>query len=154
MTHKTVPICDHDWNIIEDYMGDPDAPCGQFFFRFARCSKCGAENHNLSERHTSELAELEREIRAELGRAAEKFSRWPDDPIHATAVIIEEAGETMKAALEACYEPHKSGPDHVRAEAIQTAAMCLRFLLSLDRYKFEPGQQHDAPIPEPPKVQV
>lgn len=89
-----------------------------------------------------ELAALESEVRAELLRAIEKFPTWPTDPIHAAMVVAEESGELMKDVLQAVYEPGKKGD--VRAEAIQTTAMCLRFLLSLDRYEFEPGAQHES----------
>lgn len=81
-------------------------------------------------------------ILAELRRAVEKFPTWPTDPLHALAVLGEEFGETTKATLQAIYEPHKSTPADVRAEAIQTAAMAIRFLISLDAYRFEPGMQH------------
>jgi len=41
------------------------------------------------------------------------------------------------------YEPHKETLAGVRKEAIQTAAMCIRFLLSMDRYDCTPGPQHE-----------
>src|SRR5690606_10602530 len=61
---------------------------------------------------------------------------------HAVAVIGEEFGELNKAVLQAVYEPNKSTPADVREEAIQTAAMALRFLHSLDRYVYQPGPHH------------
>lgn len=78
----------------------------------------------------------------ELRRAVAKFPTWPTDPLHALAVLGEEFGETTKAVLQAVYEPHKSTPADVRAEAIQTAAMAIRFLISLDAYRWAPGPQH------------
>lgn len=85
-----------------------------------------------------------RSVNDEIERAMMKFPTWPTDPIHAAAVISEESGEVMKAVLQAVYEPHKSGPSHVREEVIQTAAMCIRFLASLDdaRYDWTPVKQH------------
>ena len=84
------------------------------------------------------------EIQAELERATRKFPTWPNDPIHAAAVIAEECGELQKAVLEAVYEPHKESRWNIRAEAIQTAAMCLRFIASLDEnaYLWGPSKQH------------
>lgn len=79
----------------------------------------------------------------ELHRATAKFPTWPCDPLHAVAIVGEEFGELTQATLQAVYEPHKSGPDEVRAEATQTAAMALRFLLSLDRYTYAVGAQHE-----------
>ena len=78
----------------------------------------------------------------ELAKATDKFPTWPDDPVHAASVVFEEAGELQKATLEHMYEPHKSDLLDVRDEAIQTAAMALRFLISLHRYQFTPCKQH------------
>lgn len=82
-------------------------------------------------------------VLAELERATRKFPTWPTDPVHAAAVLQEEAGEVSKAVLQAVYEPHKSGPADVREEVVQTAAMCLRFLMSMERYAWEPSAQHE-----------
>ena len=82
-------------------------------------------------------------IAAEVGRAMRKFPAWPSDPIHAAAVIAEECGELQKAVLEAVYEPRKGSRLNVRIEAIQTAAMCLRFLASLGEYDYRPAIQHE-----------
>jgi hypothetical protein len=82
------------------------------------------------------------EILSELDRATTKFPMWPDDPLHAVAVINEEVGELNRALVQAMYEPGKLTPDDVRKEAVQSAAMLLRFIASLDRYAYGPGQQH------------
>lgn len=79
----------------------------------------------------------------ELRRATEKFPTWPTDPLHALAVLGEEFGELTKAVLQHTYEPHKSTRSDVRKEAIQTAAMALRFVMSLDAYQFARCAQHD-----------
>jgi hypothetical protein len=78
----------------------------------------------------------------EVRRATEKFPTWPTDPLHAVAVLGEEFGELTKAALQLTYEPHKTTADEVRTEAIQTAAMALRFAMSLGVYLYQPGAQH------------
>lgn len=82
-------------------------------------------------------------IFAELERATEKFPTWPTDPLHAVAVIGEEFGELTKAVLQLVYEPRKSSANAVREEAIQTAAMALRFVMSLDRYRYTVSEQHE-----------
>jgi len=82
------------------------------------------------------------EIVIELERAVEKFPRWPTDPLHAAAVLGEEFGELTKAILETIYEAPKSTEADVRKEAIQTAAMALRFVMSLNQYKYARGLQH------------
>jgi hypothetical protein len=83
-----------------------------------------------------------REVLDELGRATTKFPTWPTDALHAFAVIGEEAGELQKEVLQLTYEPHKSSEEAVRKEAIQLAAVSLRFLMSLERYAYQPRRQH------------
>lgn len=84
------------------------------------------------------------EVLSELEKATTKFPTWPTDPLHALAVLGEEYGELNKAMLQLTYEPHKEDASvcHVRQEAIQTAAMALRLVMSLDRYEYAPGAQH------------
>ncbi|HWQ09838.1 MAG TPA: hypothetical protein VN436_12035 [Holophaga sp.] len=82
------------------------------------------------------------EVTAELDRATKKFPNWPTDPLHALAVLGEEYGELNKAMLQLTYEPHKTSPEEVRMEAIQTAAMALRLAMNLDRYRYVPSDQH------------
>lgn len=86
------------------------------------------------------------DVLREIERAMDKFPTWPTDPIHAAAVVGEEFGELMKTVVEHTYEPNKSTRDDVRKEAIQTAAMALRFLMSMDRYEFVGCDQHNQEI--------
>lgn len=79
---------------------------------------------------------LER-VEKELNRAKELFPLWPTDPLHAASIVAEEMGELTKAILEVTYEPHKSTVKDVEEEAVQAAAMALRFLENLKQYKFE-----------------
>lgn len=78
----------------------------------------------------------------EVKRATRKFPTWPTDPLHAVAILGEEFGELTKAVLQTTYEPHKVQDGELRTEAIQTAAMALRFLASLNRYQFAQCPQH------------
>lgn len=78
----------------------------------------------------------------ELDRALRKFPTWPTDPLHALAVLGEEFGELTKDVLQMAYEPGKTTAENVRKEAIQTAAMALRFVASLDDYIYKAGEQH------------
>ncbi|USN16386.1 hypothetical protein PLUTO_00700 [Luteibacter phage vB_LflM-Pluto] len=83
-------------------------------------------------------------ILEELNRAIRKFPTWPTDPLHAVNVLNEEVGELNRAVLQQVYEPHKNkaGTVEVRDEALQSAAMAVRFLLSLPKYRFAPTDQH------------
>lgn len=83
------------------------------------------------------------EIDRELARAYEKFPFWPTRALDAIGVVNEEVGELNKDVLQYTYEPAKTNPDNIRAEAVQAAAMMIRFIRSLDRYDYTPGGQHD-----------
>ena len=66
-------------------------------------------------------------IAAECDKACLKHPQWPSDPIHAAAIIAEESGELIRAALQNSYE---NGHEvEMTKEAIQTGAMALRFLI-------------------------
>lgn len=97
------------------------------------------------------MSEIE-QIAAELQRAVAKFPTWPTDPFHALAVLGEEYGELQKAVLQRTYEPHKGvAMEDIRSEAIQTAAMAIRWITSIDLYRFEAGEQH-AQAASPPST--
>ena len=81
-------------------------------------------------------------IVAEVKRAQAIHPEWPSDPMHALAILGEEYGELVQAVLQTTYEYPKSYPDDVEKEAIQTAAMAIRFLLSIDKYDYNEGEQH------------
>lgn len=83
-------------------------------------------------------------IKAELQSANEKYPDWPSDPLHAVAIVGEEFGELNRAVLQVVYEPEKQSFSYAESknEAIQTAAMAIRFLMSLDRYDYSRSEQH------------
>jgi len=62
----------------------------------------------------------------ELRKAKEKHPEFPTDPIHQVAVMLEEAGEAMRAVLQYVYED--GSLDDVKEELAQTGAMCIRVL--------------------------
>lgn len=85
------------------------------------------------------------EILNELKRAKEKHPRWPVHIVSRAAIVAEEAGELIQAALKYKYEkppgevptfygvtPRDRQILKLKNEAIQTAAMCIRFLQSLE----------------------
>jgi NTP pyrophosphatase (non-canonical NTP hydrolase) len=66
-------------------------------------------------------------IYREIARATTLHPYWPQDQIHAAAVIAEEAGEVVKAVLDETYE---DGPeDAATTEAVHCAATCVRFIM-------------------------
>ena len=69
------------------------------------------------------------DVLAELLRAETKSPDWPADLIHQVAIMQEESGEAIRAALNHVY--HGEPLDDVRGELIQTAAMCLRCLKNM-----------------------
>lgn len=81
-------------------------------------------------------------ILKELDRAVAKSPTWPTDAIHASAVVNKEAGELVKACLEATYEYPKAQWQDAEKGAVQTGAMTIRFLMSMEKYDFEPQAQH------------
>ena len=70
-------------------------------------------------------------IEAEVTRARQKFPTWPADRVEAAAIVAEEAGEALKAALNLrpC-DPHsvEATVAEYERELIQTAAMAIRAL--------------------------
>lgn len=93
--------------------------------------------------HTKERpADVLMAVHHELSKALAKFPTWPTDPLHALAVLGEEFGELTKDVLQMTYEPGKTSAENVRKEAIQTAAMALRFVASLDAYIYKAAEQH------------
>jgi len=95
---------------------------------------------------SEKLQSIFSEIEQELGRAVVKFPTWPTRLVDAGNVVSEEAGELAKACLQVTYEPHKETLEGARMEAIQTAAMAIRFLLSIEEYDCTPGPQHEQDI--------
>lgn len=58
-------------------------------------------------------------------------------------IVAEEFGELAKAIMHLTYEPDKEDGtlEHVRIEALQTAAMLVEFLANINRMTYLPGKQ-------------
>lgn len=65
-------------------------------------------------------------IKEELESAKIKHPHWPDDIIHQVAIMNEESGEAIRAALNYIYEDGTK--ESIKKELIQTTATCLRCL--------------------------
>lgn len=85
----------------------------------------------------TELYQLTKIVK-EYKRAKSKHPVWPEDIIHASAILSEESGELVKSTLQYVYEEGKL----VEAdnEAVQVGAMSLRFLSNVYKYKNNDGE--------------
>jgi NTP pyrophosphatase (non-canonical NTP hydrolase) len=72
-----------------------------------------------------------RPVLDELRKAETKHPSWPDDVVHGAAVMVEEAGESMQAALDHYYRADDTTLGKLRKELAQTGAMCIRMLAHL-----------------------
>lgn len=73
-------------------------------------------------------------IEAELENAERLHPVWPTDRVYQAAIVAEEAGEALQAALNLRMEdPNAKGTTlfDFQHELIQTGAMALRALVSL-----------------------
>ncbi len=72
-----------------------------------------------------------------------------NDDIHQAAIVGEESGEVLQAALQITYEHGRPGA--LRAELIQTAAMVLRMLADHDQGRdldiLSPAEEVDTDVP-------
>ena len=76
------------------------------------------------------LENILKEVEEELARAKARFPKWPRDPVHGAAIVAEEAGEAVQAALEFYYE--MAGAHVLKKELIHTVAMGIRFLMNFE----------------------
>jgi len=73
-------------------------------------------------------------ILRELQKAEAKHPKWPSKNVtHAAAIVSEESGELIKAAIQ--YDHEGGQYDEIINEAVQTGAMCVRLLNNLNDYK-------------------
>jgi NTP pyrophosphatase (non-canonical NTP hydrolase) len=59
-------------------------------------------------------------------KAEEKHPHFPIDIVHQSAILAEESGELVQAALDYYY--HNGDRDNVKKEALDTIAVCIRIL--------------------------
>lgn len=80
----------------------------------------------------SELDRLQKyaPIDKELIRAEKIHPFWPDNLFIQLAIMQEEAGEVTKAVLD--YHDSLDTLQHIKEELIQTAAMCMRMINSIE----------------------
>ena len=64
----------------------------------------------------------------EVERASAKHPNWPEDIVYAAAIVAEESGELIRAAVQHEMESEFGCIEEVTKEAVQTAATCIRLL--------------------------
>ena len=74
-----------------------------------------------------------------LERARGKFPKYPIDVIHAAAIVGEETGELLQAAIQRTYEGGTR--EKLIREAVHSGAMALEFLLMIDDLVARPSPQ-------------
>ena len=109
---------------------------------FARLGEINLAATKTNEDKTMLKEQALKLISVEIGKAQSKFPTWPTDPLHAIGVVNEEVGELNKELLQLTYEPHKGNQAAVFEEAVQAAAMAVRFLMSIEAYDYKAGKQH------------
>ena len=77
------------------------------------------------------------DITEEMRAACDKFPLWPECPVIGTAIVVEEAGEAMQAALD--YRFGRGDVKRLREELIQTTAMCCRMIGYIDKHYVTDG---------------
>lgn len=93
------------------------------------------ETFDLTSHHVElDVISAVQEVLAELGRARAKFQPFPSEH-HGYAVLLEEVDELWEEVRS-----KDATPENVRAEAVQVAAMGLRFILDL----CGPGERKEA----------
>lgn len=127
------------WLRCQRYLGETKSCLTEGRPLESRCVPCVA---------LAAIEQLEREkilvgplgaISRELERATAKFPTWPARGIDAAAIVAEESGELQRAVLQATYEG--GSVEAVQAEAIETAAMAIQFLLNLPVTRFDGCEQ-------------
>jgi len=84
-----------------------------------------------------------------VGHAEAKFPKWPIDQIHGAGVLVEEAGETMQAAINHVYQGESD--ERIEEEAIQTAAMAVRLIIWLRSRRRKEKMNHEIRKKKPVK---
>ena len=70
------------------------------------------------------------QVMSEIDRAEKIHPIWPRNHIHQCAVVSEESGELLQAALN--HDEHKGSKRQMITEAVHTAAMAIRFLKNIE----------------------
>lgn len=102
---------------------------GSSEFSVEALMNCHADETEANNRRTR-IKDILHAFEVERRRSMELHGELPGDLIHGTSIMVEEAGEALRAALNHRY--HGESIDELKTEVIQTGAMCLKLLLQLE----------------------
>jgi len=101
---------------------------------------------------TKNTANAFESVLQERVRQDEKWGEQNLDPFTYLTILMEEVGELSQAALHTKFGGEHSGLEHLREEAVQTAAVALAIVECLDRGKWVwpviPGEETDENLHE------
>ncbi|MHA1809388.1 MAG: hypothetical protein ACTSYH_03645 [Candidatus Heimdallarchaeaceae archaeon] len=80
------------------------------------------------------MKDIFNDILNEIERAEKLHPDWPSNIVYASAIVAEEAGELVRSCLQHEFEKSPCLED-IKTEAIQTAAVAIRFLINFKNRK-------------------
>ncbi len=83
------------------------------------------------------------DVISERLRQDQKWGEQNHDPYTYLAILLEEVGEMAQAALQTQFGGKHGGLDHLREEAVHTAAVALAIIECLDRGKWRWPERGD-----------
>lgn len=92
---------------------------------------------NLFESMNEDQKDFIGAVLEELVRAEEKYAGWPEDAVHASAILNEEAGKLTQASIDYLYKhsaPYGDPYDRMKKKSVSTAAMAMRYWHGMGTY--------------------
>ena len=122
MKTETLEVLNRAIKLLKDH-GNAD------FVRMSESKQAAEELQTIVDEHQADFTtncDIIKLILKEVARAEEKHPNWPKDQVYAAAIVSEESGELMRAAVQ--FEMENGDIRPLYEEAIQTAATCIRLL--------------------------
>ena len=88
----------------------------------------------------SDEVEILADVLLKLDEMKVKYPEWPSNPLYAASMIGKEYSQLIADVLCLVLKSDYSKISDVKENAIQTAAVCLRFLLNINSYQFDQNQ--------------
>lgn len=91
------------------------------------------------------VEELLTEVKTELSKAMTAYPWWPKTIVAQAAIAAEESGEVVKAANNYYWDHDIDTLDDIEQEAIQAAAMFVRFAINVRLSRGDGGMPRATP---------